>query len=69
MDYQAIKERELINQQIKKGLDGRTQRWLCLKTSIAETEFSNKMKQRKSQWFTEGELKRIEKVLKIKLEK
>lgn len=28
---------------IKKALDGRTQRWLALKISMADTEMSNKM--------------------------
>lgn len=47
--------------EIKKKLDGRTQRWLALKIKMPENELSLKLKNKKQ--FSEQELKTIEKVL------
>lgn len=50
-----------IPEQIKLALDGRTQRWLCFKAEIAESELSRKM-QGKEQ-FTAEEISRINNLL------
>lgn len=56
-----------IADQIKKALDGRTQRWLSFEVRIAEQELSKKMNG--SIPFTEDELKSIEERLNFKFEK
>lgn len=53
-----------IPEQIKKALDGRTQRWLSFEVRIAEQELSKKMNG--SMPFTEEELKSIEERLNFK---
>lgn len=56
-----------IPDQIKKALDGRTQRWLSFEVRIAEQELSKKMNG--SMDFSEDELKRIEERLNFKIER
>ena len=56
-----------IPDQIKKALDGRTQRWLSFEVRIAEQELSKKMNG--SMDFSEDELKRIVERLNFKIEK
>lgn len=46
-----------IQEQIKQALDGRTQRWLCFKAEIPESELSRKMKGKEE--FTKEEINRI----------
>lgn len=46
-----------VKDQVKKGLDGRSQRWLCLQVGILESELSKKMKGMID--FSEDEIKRI----------
>lgn len=53
-----------IAEQIKKALDGRTQRWLSFEVRIAEQELSKKMKGIIA--FTDDELKSIEERLNFK---
>ena len=43
MKQKVEKETETIQEQIKKALDGRTQRWLSFKAEIAESELSRKI--------------------------
>ena len=50
-----------IPDQIKQALDGRTQRWLCFKAEIAESELSRKMKGKEQ--FTTEEISRINNLL------
>lgn len=56
-----------IPDQIKKALDGRTQRWLSFEVRIAEQELSKKMNG--SIDFTDTELQRIEERLSFKIKK
>ena len=56
-----------IPDQIKKALDGRTQRWLSFEVRIAEAELSKKMNGVFE--FTEDELKRIEERFNFKIDK
>ena len=56
-----------IPEQIKKALDGRTQRWLSFEVRIAEQELSKKMKGTID--FTDEELKSIEERLNFKIDK
>lgn len=56
-----------IPDQIKKALDGRTQRWLSFEVRIAEQELSKKMNG--SMEFSYAELERIEERLNFKIEK
>lgn len=56
-----------ISDQIKKALDGRTQRWLSFEVRIAEQELSKKING--SFEFTEDEIKRIEERLNFKFKK
>lgn len=62
-------EKTLISvpEQIKKALDGRTQRWLSFEVRIAEQELSKKMNG--SMEFSDAELERIEERLNFKIEK
>lgn len=62
-------EKTLISvpEQIKKALDGRTQRWLSFEVRIAEQELSKKMNG--SLEFSDSELERIEERLNFKIEK
>lgn len=53
-----------IPEQIKKALDGRTQRWLSFEVRIAEQELSKKMNG--STEFTSEELSAIEERLNFK---
>lgn len=53
-----------IPEQIKKALDGRSQRVVALDTKIPESEFSRKMKNNS---FTDDELTRIEIRLNFKI--
>lgn len=53
-----------ISEQIKKALDGRTQRWLSFEVRIPEQELSKKMKGVTS--FTPEELTAIEERLNFK---
>ena len=54
-----------IPDQIKKALDGRTQRWLSFETRIGESELSKKMNSELE--FTEDELERITARLNFKI--
>jgi hypothetical protein len=54
-----------IGSQIKKALDGRTQRWLAFEVRIPEDYLSKKMKGTIE--FTEEELGRIEERLNFKI--
>lgn len=56
-----------IPDQIKKALDGRTQRWLSFEVRIAEQELSKKMNGIFE--FTPNELKKIEDRLSFKIVK
>ena len=56
-----------IPEQIKKALDGRTQRWLSFEARIAESDLSKKMN--KELEFSDEELKRIEDRLNFKFDK
>lgn len=51
-----------IQDKIKQALDGRTQRWLCFKSEIPETELSRKMQGKLL--FTDAEISRINEALK-----
>lgn len=54
-----------VPQQVEKALDGRTQRWLALQLRIPETDLSRKMNGRS--FFSEQEIKLINKLLKSKI--
>lgn len=56
-----------IPEQIKKALDGRTQRWLSFECRIPEADLSRKMNENELE-FTEDELKRIEERLSFKID-
>lgn len=56
-----------IPEQVKKALDGRTQRWLSFEAKIGESELSKKMNGEIE--FTEPELERIETRLSVKIKK
>lgn len=56
-----------IPEQIKKALDGRTQRWLSFEVRIAEQELSKKMNG--VMGFSAEELKKIEERLNFKIER
>jgi hypothetical protein len=56
-----------IAEQIKTALDGRTQRWLCLRIQMPESDFSNKLKGRYQ--FSDDELTRIGQVLGVEIKK
>ena len=60
-------EKTLISvpDQIKKALDGRTQRWLSFEARIGESELSKKMKGEMD--FTDSEIERIETRLNFKV--
>lgn len=53
-----------VPEQIKKALDGRSQRVVAMDTKIPESEFSRKMK---NNGFTQAELARIEERLNFKI--
>lgn len=59
------KTKQTIPEQVKKALDGRSQRWLSLKVAIPETELSKKMNGAAE--FSEEEIKRVNEVLKSKI--
>ena len=61
---QKIKSK--IPELIKKGLDGRSQRWLCFKTGLNESEFSARMKGWKP--FTQEILDKVNEALKTNIE-
>ncbi len=61
---QKIKSK--IPELIKKGLDGRSQRWLCFKTGLNESEFSSRMKGWKL--FTQEEIDKINAVLQTNIQ-
>lgn len=50
-----------IGQQVKDALDGRTNRWLSIKTSIPESELSKKINDKSD--FTQQEITTINKIL------
>jgi hypothetical protein len=56
-----------VGEQIKRALDGRTQRWLSFEVRIAEQELSKKMNG--SMDFTVDELAAIEERLNFKFDK
>jgi hypothetical protein len=56
-----------IVDQIKKAMDGRTQRWLSFEVRIPEYDLSRKMNG--SMPFTEQELNKIQERLSFKLER
>lgn len=56
-----------IPEQVKKALDGRTQRWLSFEARIAESDLSRKMKGELD--FTDEELERISARLNVKFKK
>ena len=60
---------ESLQEQVKKALDGRSQRWLCFKVQISESDFSKKVRG-KLMKFTQEEIDAINAVLKsnIKLQ-
>ncbi len=58
---------ESIPDQVKKALDGRTQRWLAFNARIHETELSKKLKG--DIHFTEEEISRINDLLKVTIKK
>ena len=61
-----MKEKVLsIPEQIKKALDGRTQRWLSFEARIAESDLSKKMNNESN--FTDAEIERIETRLGFKI--
>ena len=61
-----MKEANLsIPEQIRKALDGRTQRWLSFEARIPESDLSKKMNNELP--FTEAELERIETRLDFKI--
>ncbi len=54
---EVVEEKLSIADQIRKGLDGRTQLWLCFEVRISESQLSRKMKGL-SEW-TDEELQKI----------
>lgn len=52
-------------EEVRKALDGRTQRWLALQIKMPETDLSKKMNGAVD--FTEDEIKEINTVLKSKI--
>jgi hypothetical protein len=56
-----------IPEQIKKALDGRSQRWLSFEIRIPEPDLSRRMTGRED--FTEEEIKAIEERLSFKIKK
>lgn len=54
-----------IQEQIRKALDGRTQRWLSFEVRIGESELSKKMKGEMD--FTDAEIEKIETRLGFKI--
>ena len=53
----------VIGVKIKSALDGRTQRWLAIKTGIPEDKLSNKIKGLTP--FTEDDIKKINRSLNV----
>jgi len=60
-------EKLTIGEQIKKALDGRTQRWLSFEVRIPEQDLSKKINNGLA--FTDAEIKDIENRLKFKIKK
>lgn len=56
-----------IPQQIKKALDGRSQRWLALEIKMPESNMSKKMNGAPGYEFTEADINKINKRLKSKI--
>ena len=63
-----VKEKKSVPKQVTEALDGRSQRWLCLRAALLESELSRKMNGKMQ--FTKEEIDRINSVLKsnIKLQ-
>lgn len=58
-----------IQKQIKKALDGRTQRWLALEIKMPESNFSKKMAGKDGYIFTVDDLKKINRKLGCNISK
>jgi hypothetical protein len=56
-----------VVEQVKIAMDGRTSRWLSIRTFIPETALSNKLNGRAE--FTDEELEAIGQVLGVKIKK
>lgn len=56
-----------ISQQIKKALDGRSQRWLAMECKIPETNLSKKLAGKDGYKFTQKDLAKINKRLKTSI--
>ena len=56
-------KKKSIPEQVEEALDGRTQRWLALEIKMPETNLSKKMKQAPGYYFTEEDIKKINKRL------
>jgi len=56
-----------VQEQIKKALDGRPQRWLALEIKMPETNLSKKMKSKNGYVFTKEDIDKISKRLDYKI--
>ena len=59
--------KKTIQEQIKKALDGRSQRWLSLEIKMPESNFSKKMSGKDGYVFTEEDVKKINKRLNCEI--
>lgn len=57
-----------IQQQIKKALDGRSQRWLAMEIKMPESNLSKKMQSKNGYHFTKEDLAKISKRLSSNIE-
>jgi hypothetical protein len=56
-----------IQEQIKKALDGRSQRWLAMEIKMPESNLSKKMQGKDNYIFTTSDIAKINKRLNVKI--